>query len=131
MKVVTKEMLNIYKPMGLCWLGYKLTRNNATFHHIQKKEHGGKETIDNGAILSEISHRYLHIIECKDIELYLTLNNMLKIINTQGYAPTMEQYRIINHIFLLFEEKHKKDKTSKNKILIKHEYLDREIRYLL
>lgn len=131
MRNVTREMIKIYKPNGICWLGYKLTRSNATFHHIIKKEHGGTAKADNGAILTDNAHRYLHIIEAKDIELYYALNNMLKIINKQGYSPTLEQYRIINHLFLIFEEKHKNDKTSKNKTLIKYEYLDRETRYLI
>ena len=124
-------MIKIYKPNGICWLGYKLTKDNANFHHLTKKEHGGIQTIENGAILSDVGHRYLHIIESKEIQIYLAINEMLKIINQQGYSPTEEQYRIINRLLLMFEEEHGKDKTSRNKTLIKHQYLDREIRYLL
>ena len=130
MKRITKELIKIYKPLDICWLGYKLTPSNATYHHILKKEYGGKEIISNGALLAENAHKYLHIIEYKEIEIYHALNEMLKIINKQGHAPTQEQYRIINCLFLMFEEKHIKDKTSKNKILIKHQYLEREIRHL-
>ena len=131
MKNITKQMIKIYKPNGICWLGYRITKDNANFHHLIKKENGGEQTINNGAILSEVGHRYLHIIESKEIHLYLAINEVLKIINKQGYAPTEEQYRIINRLLLSFEEEHIKDKTSKNKLLIKYQYLDRVTRYLI
>ncbi len=58
MKEVTKEMLTIYKPIsGLDWLNYKIVRKNMTFHHIKKKEHGGKEVIGNGALLMPVALR--------------------------------------------------------------------------
>lgn len=106
-------------------MGYSLNRSNATFHHIVKKSDGGKETIENGAVLARPAHEYLHIIEFKDIETYITLNKIFRIINNQGYAPTQEQYRIINYLLLKFEREHKRDLSSKGKLLIKQKYLER------
>lgn len=128
MNQVKSEMLKIYKPKGLDWLGYKITRQNPfSYHHIQKACDGGEKTIGNGAILTLISHEYLNIIECKDFEIYLRLNSMLQIINQQQHRPTLEEYRMINCYLKYFEERHKNDVNSKGKILIKDDYLKRSI----
>ena len=52
MKKITQEMIHIFKMTDFDWMGYELTKeaNYFTFHHIIKKEHGGKEKINNGAI---------------------------------------------------------------------------------
>lgn len=56
MESVTREMLKIYKPYsGLDWLNYKLIKDNATFHHIIKRESGGKRCVDNGCILMPVA----------------------------------------------------------------------------
>ena len=68
MKEVTKLMIKLYKPLDLDWMNYRVTRQNPiTFHHIIKKEHGGSYDLSNGALLTETGHRYLHIIECKEL----------------------------------------------------------------
>ena len=60
MKTITKEMLRIYKPISnLDWMNYKLVKDKATFHHIVKRENGGKEVLENGAILMPEAHQYL------------------------------------------------------------------------
>lgn len=128
MKQITKEMLRIYKPISnLDWMNYKLVKRDLTFHHIVKREEGGKEEISNGALIMPIPHQYLHIIEYKDWKTYKHLNDMFRIINDQQYEPTKEQREIIEYILSLFEEKHKDDKTSRGKKLIKIEYLDRHL----
>lgn len=130
MRAITRDMIKLYNLDHICFMGYKLNKNNATYHHIVKKEDGGLLTIDNGAILSDVAHSYLHIIEYKDIEIYFALNKIFEIINKQRSKPTKEQYSIINALLMMFEEEHKSDKTSKGKMLIKHAYLEREIRFL-
>lgn len=105
-------------------MGYTLDKT-ASFHHIVKREDGGKEVIENGAVLNKTAHEYLHIIEYKDIGTYIAINKILKIINEQRDRPTTEQLEIISKILSMFEEEHKHDKTSKGKRLIKHQYLDR------
>lgn len=126
MKKVTREMLKIYVPYSnMDWLNYKLVKNDLTFHHIQKREKGGKATIDNGALLMPVGHQYLHLIEYKDIETYIAINKIFRVVNSQRSEPTTEQRKIIEYLLRLFEEKYKWDKGSKGKLLIKEKYKDR------
>lgn len=128
MNQVKRDMLHIYKPKGLDWLGYRITKQNPfSYHHIVKIENGGTMTIKNGAILTIISHEYLNIIEYKDYEIYERLNGMLQIINNQVKAPTLEEYMIINDYLKYFEKEHERDRNSKGKLLLKKEYFERSI----
>lgn len=128
MKKVTREMLKIYVPYSnMDWLNYKLVKNALTFHHIQKREKGGKAIIENGALLMPVGHQYLHLIECKDIEIYITINKIFEIVNNQRSEPTTEQRKIIEYLLRAFEEKHKWDKGSNGKLLIKGKYKDRAL----
>ena len=109
-------------------MGYKVSKDNPyTFHHLKKKEQGGKEDLKNGAILTDIAHKYLHIIESRDKELYDLLNNVLWQINEQGFAPLERQLLAIDYILRIFEEKHQKDRAKSGKILIKREYKEGRI----
>lgn len=117
-------MIKIYNLDKLCFMGYTLDKT-ASFHHIVKREHGGKEVIENGAVLNKTAHEYLHIIEYKDYDTFIAINKILKIINEQKDKPTIEQLQIISKLLSMFEEEHRYDKTSKNKRLIKHQYMER------
>lgn len=113
------------------WMGYELKKGNIfNYHHIIKKEHGGLLTINNGAILcgGTSSHQYLHIIEYKDFELYVYLNNILQNINSQREMPSRQQLLAIDSILRQFEREHSGDRTSKGKVLIKEEYTRRIIK---
>ncbi|MBR4260682.1 MAG: HNH endonuclease [Clostridia bacterium] len=122
------EMLKIYKPISnLDWMNYKLIKSDVTFHHIIKREDGGRRDIENGALLMPVAHQYLHLIEYKDIETYNAINRIFKYINQQKQEPTSEQREIIEYLLKQFEETHKWDKGSKGKLLIKHKYLEREM----
>lgn len=126
MKQITREMLKIYKPISnMDWLNYKLVKKDLTFHHIVKKVNGGFEEISNGALLMPIPHQYLHVIEYKEWKTYKHLNDMFRIINDQRHEPTLEQREIIECILQDFEYKHKDDRTTKGKMLIKPEYKKR------
>lgn len=127
MKAITREMLKIYKPISnLDWLNYRIVRKQElTYHHIQKKCDGGKETIWNGALLIPLSHNYLHIIESRELKTYIAINEIFRYINNQRKEPTTEQREIIEYLLREFEDKHRLDKTSKNKLLIKEDYLKR------
>ena len=128
MKYITSLMINEYGVRKVCFMGYKVSKENPyTFHHLKKKEHGGKEELENGAILTEIAHKYLHIIESRDKELYELLNNVLWQINEQGFAPLERQLLAIDYILKIFEEKYDKDRTKSGKILIKREYKEGRI----
>lgn len=126
MNKITKEMLHIYKPISnLDWMNYKLVRNQLTFHHIEKKENGGKKDISNGALLMPTPHQYLHLIECKDIKTYIALNKIFKVINSQLSEPNQEQREIIEYLLQDFEYHHRNDKNSKGKTLIQKKYKER------
>lgn len=128
MKNIKVEMLKIYKPYSnLDWLNYKLVRKDVTLHHIIKREDGGCKDLDNLSLIMPCGHRYLHLIEYKDIETYIAINKILKIINSQLSEPTREQREIIEYLLQDFEHKHKWDKNSKGKLLIKREYKNRAL----
>ena len=127
MKQITKLMVNMYNLKGIDFAGYKVSKDNPyTYHHCIKRCHGGKETIENGAILTKNMHEYLHIVELRDLELYNYINNVLKQINEQGHEPLLRQILAIDYLLKLFEYDHMNDRSSKNKRLIKSEYLRRE-----
>jgi hypothetical protein len=129
MKEITKEMLKIYKPIsGLDWLNYKIIKKDMTAHHILKKSDGGKLEIGNIAPLMNVSHQYLHLIECKDIETYITINKVFKMVNQQGYEPNREQRELIEYLLKEFERVHKWDKGAKNRLLIRKKYLERDFK---
>lgn len=125
MKPITKLMIDKYNIRKIDWMGFKVSKENPyNYHHCFKKRcHGGKETIENGAILTKTGHEYLHIIESRDIELYNYINNVLKQINEQGFMPLKRQLLAINYLLEIFEKEHFRDKTKKGKTLIKDKYI--------
>ncbi len=126
MKKVVQDMLKIYKPYSsLDWMNYKLVKKDVTFHHIQKRCDGGRLEINNGGLLMPNSHAYLHLIEFLDLDTYLSLNEIFKDVNSQGYEPEYEQRLIIESLLSSFESVHRWDKGSKGKLLIKRKYLER------
>lgn len=128
MKKIKKEMLQIYKPYShLDWLNYKLVKKDVTLHHIIKRENNGLLEISNLALIMPSGHQYLHIIECKDLNTYIAINKILKLINNQEAEPTRDQREIIEYLLQEFEYKHKEDKNSKGKLLIKREYTERSL----
>ena len=126
MVAITREMLHIYKPLSnMDWMNYRLVRKDLTFHHIVKREDGGKRIIENGALLMPVAHQYLHLIEYKDIETYEAINKIFRYVNQQQYEPTREQREIIEYLLTEFEKIHKWDKNSKGKPLIQYKYKKR------
>lgn len=121
---ILKTLINIYNMNEIDWLGYKL-QDRYSYHHIIKKCDGGKRTLDNGAVLFQTSHSYLHTIENYDIEKYILLNKILKDINMQRYMSTEEQLRQINFILSQFEDEYEEYISSRNKKIIKDEYKER------
>lgn len=131
MNKITQEMLKIYKPLShLDWMNYHLVRKDVTFHHIQKQEDNGKRTIENGALLMPISHQYLHLIECKDLETYIAINRIFMFVNRQQHEPTKEQREIVEYLLREFESVHRWDKNSKGKLVLQRKYLKREKFYV-
>lgn len=128
MKPITNVMINEWGVKKICWMGYKVSKENPfTYHHLVKKEHGGKESLENGAILTDIAHRYLHIIESRDKELYEYINNVLWQINEQGFTALPRQLLAIDYLLKEFEKKYCNERSSSGKILIKREYREGRI----
>ena len=123
---ILKTLINIYNMKEMDWLGYKL-EDRFSYHHIIKKCDGGQRTFNNGAVLFQTSHSYLHSIENYDIEKYIYLNKILKDINIQRYMPTKEQLKQIDFILREFENDFGNYVSSRGKILIKDIYKERDI----
>lgn len=128
MKQITKEMLKVYKPISdLDWMNYKIVqKQEMTAHHIVKKEHGGRLERTNIALLLPVAHQYLHLIECIDIDTYVALNKIFKIVNMQEHEPSKEQRELVEYLLQEFERVHRWDKGRKGKLLLQRKYLKRE-----
>ena len=126
MRYVTSELIHVFQPKDIDWMGYEInTVKDLSYHHLIKKADGGLYTFDNGALLrSDTSHQYLHLIEAKDLDMYIYINNLLKNINTQGYKPSIRQLMAIRAILEQFEREHCSDRTNKGKPLIKTRYIE-------
>ena len=127
MKRIIKDMLEIYVPnSNLDWMNYRIyDPKDLTFHHIIKREDGGKEKISNGAILLREPHQYLHVIEYKALDVYISLNKIFEIVNKQNTEPTEEQREIVEYLLNKFEYEHEEELNAKGKILIKDSYKKR------
>jgi hypothetical protein len=132
MKEVTRQLVRIFRPQDIDWMGYEIDSvYDLSYHHIQKKANGGKLTLDNGALLNKsTAHPYLHVIEITDPEMYLYINNLLKNVNTQGYAPTRQQLLAVRSILQQFEREHCSATNNRGKKLIKTQYVERRGKFL-
>lgn len=106
MKDVLIEMINIYQPNGIDWMGYQMTPNNPyTFHHIVEKRDGGKYEIDNGAILTQQAHRYLNFLDAYSPEAYEEYQKIFRFINSlNGPIPDWLYYDLYEEIYYLAYE---------------------------
>ena len=106
MKEILVQMLNIYQPNGIDWMGYKMTENNPyTFHHIKEKRDGGKYEITNGAILTEQAHKYLNYLDSYSPEAYEEYQKMFRFINSlNGPIPDDLYNDIYEEIYYLAYE---------------------------
>lgn len=130
MSQIVSEMTKMYRLRGHDFMGYTYrTINDLSYHHIIKREDNGPKTFSNGAVLnSDTSHPYLHLIEERDIEMYMYINNVLRMINDQQSSPTIGQLKAIREVLLQFEREHMDDTNSKGKRLIKPKYIERRIK---
>ena len=91
MTKVLEEMIEIYQPDDVDWMGfYRVKGNPYTFHHIREKCNKGKNELNNGAILTKNAHRLLNILE-KDYPEWLDLIIRFREI-TDEYAKVNELY---------------------------------------
>lgn len=57
--------------------GKKIKRleTTMTYHHLEHNADGGKTNVENGAIVNELAHRYMHSLPRQDEEI---INDMLR-----------------------------------------------------
>ena len=131
MKPVTKLMITEYAMKSVDWMGYKLMRGDIfTYHHIEKRENGGKLTIENGAILcGKSAHPYLHLVDHIDPDMYHYINGILMSINRTRHID-VHLLEEIDRTLKSFERENQGRKNAKGKILIRDIYTDRNFKSL-
>lgn len=88
---IKHKMIEIYGDN--CWMGYKVSKKNQyTFHHIKEKRNGGKEVIENGALLTREAHDDLNELESEKRILYKKLNELFTMLNKTQAPPTKEYW---------------------------------------
>lgn len=109
-QILVRNMIEIYKPDGIDWMSYQITKNNKlTFHHIKEASRGGETSIENGALVTIKGHRILNIIEAKDFLLYKDWNELFEQINKAN--KPLDNY---------YKEQSRSLKEYTQKILYKH-----------
>ena len=100
------EMLNIYKPNDIDWMGYRMTPDNPyTFHHIVERRDGGRCEVTNGAILTENAHKYLNYLDLYSPEAYEEYQKIFRFINSLNGPIPEELYNdIYEEIYTLAYE---------------------------
>ena len=125
------HLLEIYciKQLGYDFLGYEETKNGIiTYHHlIVPKRHGGKETVQNGALIYRVPHDYLHTIERYDLDMFNAITSEMIDMNVKGYLD-MENIRYINEVLNYFEREYSGKRTKNGNLIIKDEYTRRLIK---
>jgi hypothetical protein len=122
------------KQLGYDFMGYEPQVGDMIhFHHLlvprrMCKEYGlGEGYVRwNGVLLFSTPHAYLHLIEAKDLDIYLAITSEMLDMNFKGYLDT-KNLRYIDDCLCEFEKEHINDKNKHGKHLIKSEYLQRNI----
>lgn len=86
---VLTRMIDKYEPDDEDWMGFKLSNNNAyTFHHIRERRAGGKEEMENGAILTRFAHQFLNYLDLHNKRAYNDYQAIFRQINkNKGPIP--------------------------------------------
>ena len=117
---VVNLMVNKYKlkEFGLDFMGYRIKNSkDLTYHHLViPRKNGGKESVENGAILVRKSHQYLHMIERREHNLFLDIRELLIEENKKGLLDLVI-LRDINNLLYEFENNNDVDNIYKNRFL--------------
>lgn len=131
MKPIVNLMINEFHALdvGMDFMGYRITDpRRLSFHHlIVPKRKGGKETIENGALLMRNAHDYLHIIEGADKEVYEAIQREM-VLENKSREIMMASIERIDAILNEFEEKHCEDSNEQGYYLIKDFFRRRVLR---
>lgn len=91
MKYYLVKMLEVYQPDKIDWMNYDVTKKNPySYHHIVKRSEGGKSRIDNGAILTKLSHQFLHFLENVCPDAFADFQRLFRKINDTNAPITQE-----------------------------------------
>ena len=135
MREITKLMIKEYKLMklGSDFMGYDITnKSNLSFHHLIVPHRNckalglGEGYLKwNGSILNQnTSHDYLHLIEAKDLDMFMAITSEMIDQNIKGRLD-IENLRRIRDILECFEKEHSSDRSKKGRLLIKDDYVRR------
>lgn len=102
--------------------GQRKRMKQLTYHHIKKKEHGGRATVENGALLSAENHEWFNSLPIEEQE---RLNNIFQeykmgVIQIQDgrvvqAKPISISFSIEDCITIPLEPNRKKDIYNRNK----------------
>lgn len=93
----TRRIIKSYKVFlkETKYTGKKIRQleGNMTYHHLRHRSEGGKTDVENGAIVNEMAHRYMHSLSREDEEV---INNMLRHFKLSGgmLVPTEQGIQI-------------------------------------
>ena len=131
LKDVTILLINDFKIKELNhdMMGYSLQKGDIyTYHHLLiPKRQGGPISYENGAVLTGISHQYLHVIEATEHRYFAYITSEIQKMKMKGYLDDLNLVEIDN-ILLDFECKYEEHYTRKGRKLIRPEYLNRKFR---
>ncbi len=114
MRSVLCQMIRIFMPKNIDWMGYKITKSNPyTYHHILERRNGGEETIENGAILSRNAHDHLNYLEIYVPEAYDDWQRFFRYLNAKMEPLTKEDWEIIK-LITYYEDKYIPRKKPKD-----------------
>lgn len=142
MKQILVDMIETYKPNGIDWMGYKLSKDNPyTCHHIIEKENDGELTVDNAAILTLQAHRLLHKLSRICPEGYRDFQNLFREINSRKipldddtyseiYAMLLDIfYHNVYNVHKTKKLQHILDISMQKKAKVKQKYINRCHKY--
>jgi hypothetical protein len=95
-KEIMQDMLKIFKPSGVDWMGWEITETNyLTYHHIIEQRNGGEESIYNGALITRKAHLFLNFLSENNPELYREYQYWFRLINDMRRPPSPEIMEIM------------------------------------
>lgn len=135
MREITREMIKEYRLMklGYDFMGYEIIdKQDLSFHHLIVPRRnckalglGNGYLKWNGSILNQnTSHDYLHLIEAKDLDMFVAITIEMIDQNIKGYLD-IENLKRIRDVLECFEREHLSDRGKNGRLLIKDDYVGR------
>ena len=126
---ITRVMINVFNITDTDFMGYSVDKKTANYHHLLvPRRNGGVKTINNGAILNQdTSHKYIHVIEYKDYDIFYRITKEMIEENKKGKID-IDNLRRINDLLIYFERFYSSSTNVNGEPLIKEQYTKRLIR---